>query len=64
LGHPFGFLDRVTGQGDQVGVEAGSGGAGAAEEDAGLAGEVTELFGVSPEDAGVDGAHDDCCGSA
>ena len=64
MGHPLGFLDWITGEDEQVGVEACFCGAGAAEAETGVAGELPELFGVPPEGARVDGAHDHCCGSA
>ena len=64
LSHPLGFLDWITGEDEQVGVEARFCGAGAAEAETGVAGEVLELFGVPSEDAWVDGAYDNCCGSA
>jgi hypothetical protein len=64
LGHPLGFLDWITGEDEDVLVEARFCGAGAAEAETVVAGELLELFGVPAEDARVDGAHDDCCGCA
>ena len=62
MGHPFGFLDWISGEDEEVGVEARFCGAGAAEAETGVASELVEFFGVAPEDARVDGADDHCCG--
>ena len=40
---PFGFFDWISGEDEEVGVEARSCGAGAAEAEAGVAGELLEL---------------------
>jgi hypothetical protein len=63
-GQLLGFVDWIASQLEQVGVEAGLCGAGPAEAETGVEGELLKLFGVAPEDARVDCADDDGGGAA
>src|SRR6476646_5556854 len=64
LGQLLGFVDWIASQPEQVGVEPSFCGAGAAQVETGLEGELLKLFGVAPEDTRLDCADDDDGGAA